>query len=214
MPQSLFIVGTDYSTFTRSVRIYCELMGVSYETGMTVHGETLALRSAALKDYHPFGKIPVLLQGELKIFETTAICRYLDALYPDKSLRPTAASDAALVDAWAQVISIYVDKAVLRDYVLEYAFPKGENGKVRLDIVAKALPAAHESLAVVSKQLAEQAFLCGKSFTLADAILLPILDYASQVPTKAKLFAGLDNLLRYVERLRAIPAVQKVISGK
>ena len=44
---------------------------------------------------HPFGKIPVLDHGDLRLFETGAITRYLNDTLPGKSLVPGNARDRA-----------------------------------------------------------------------------------------------------------------------
>ena len=49
---------------------------------------------------HPDGKVPVLEDGELTLFESSAICRYLAEHYGNGKLLPTNAAERALVAQW------------------------------------------------------------------------------------------------------------------
>jgi glutathione S-transferase len=47
---------------------------------------------------HPFGRVPVLEHGDLTLYETQAILRYLDRVLPPLALTPSAPQAAALMD--------------------------------------------------------------------------------------------------------------------
>lgn len=65
--------------------------------------------------FHPFGRIPALQDGDLIVFESRAICRYLVAKYAkdDSTLRlPTHPAKLAHFEQLASVEYSYFDPAV------------------------------------------------------------------------------------------------------
>jgi glutathione S-transferase len=75
----LEIIGFDISNWVRAARIACEEKGVPYE--LTTNGMTgiQDLKSAKYLALHPFGRIPAMRHGDVVLFETAAIGRYVDA---------------------------------------------------------------------------------------------------------------------------------------
>ncbi|WP_370298274.1 glutathione S-transferase family protein, partial [Pontibacterium sp.] len=176
MSAQVHILGPAFSSFVRSVMFCCEEKGISYETKFEIDGQSLSLNDDTHLQYHPFGKIPALIHGERTLFETATICRYLDATFDGPALQPDDVYQRAKVDEWAAALSSYVDKAIVRQYLLEFAFPKGPDGQVRMDKVAEAEPEVVRMLGIVEKQLGDNDFICGDKYTYADAILTPMLD--------------------------------------
>jgi glutathione S-transferase len=48
-----------------------------------------------LKDINPVGKVPVLVDGDLAVWDTLAIAEYVAEKFPDKKLWPSAVADRA-----------------------------------------------------------------------------------------------------------------------
>ena len=140
------IVGPAFSTFVRSVMIACEEKGIPYEVNPEVNGKKLSFGDKALFDLHPYGKVPVLITQLGTITETSSIIRYIDCLNDNNPLYPEDAFARAQVDQWSALISVYIDQAIVRSLLLEYAFPKGEKGSVRKDKVQEALPRGIEGV--------------------------------------------------------------------
>ncbi|WP_027856807.1 glutathione S-transferase family protein [Marinobacterium jannaschii] len=213
MTRSVHIFGPQFSSFVRSVQLCCEEKGISYSLGLEVGGKEIGFKSEEHFALHPFGKIPVLIDGDRVLCETASICRYLDTEFDGPALQPEAPEQRALVDQWCALLSIYVDKALVRDYLLEFAFPKGEGGTVRMDKVAEAQPAVLEALTLVAGQLDSKAYLMGNQLTLADLIIAPQLDYIAALPHGAELIAPDSALAAYVERLSQRESGQKVLKA-
>lgn len=202
------IHGPRFSTFVRSVMLCCEEKGVPYELGL----EKENAAGQRLSDLHPFGKLPVLLHGERVIYETAPICRYLDNAFEGAALQSDDPYQRALEDQWTHAITCYIDKPIVRDYLLEFAFPKGEGGSLRKDVVLANTPAVRQSLATLESQLAEQSFICGEQFSIADALLIPMLDYLSGLPQGIDLFEESQNCLLYIERMRERASCRRVLA--
>lgn len=206
------IVGPAFSTFVRSVLIACEEKGIPYEVNPEVSGKRLSFGDKELFDFHPYGKVPVLITEFGNISETSSIIRYLDSLNDNNKLYPADAFDKALVDQWSALISVYIDQAIVRNLLLEYAFPKGENGSVRMDKVQEALPGVLKALSVVNTQVEGTDYICGERLSAADLVLIPMLDYLQKTPDGAGLVEGYPAVSGYLSRVKERVSVAKVLA--
>lgn len=208
------IYGPQFSTMVRSVALVCEEKGLPYQVGMRLADEEIALKSARHLALHPFAKLPVIQHQGQVLFETAPICRYLDGVTADNPLQPESPYQIALVDQWCQALSLYVDQVLVRQFLLEFAFPKGEQGAIRMDVVAEVQPKVVAMLATLETQLGDKPFFCTDQYTVADALLTPMLDYLGNLPMAAQLFAQAPNLHAYIERMRARASGQNVLLAK
>ena len=194
--ESIKLYGATFSYFVRAARLMCNIKGLDHEVTQAPFGEEIAFFGEQHQQLNTFKKMPVLIQGDLILPETTAIARYLDTL-AEPALFPPAPADKAKVDALATQLSIYAARAVVADVILEFAFPKGENGEVRLDVAKAALPNAQETLAWISRNIGDRHYFYGDHFTACDAYVIPMLDYLLQLPEP---FNQIDsNLQRYYD---------------
>lgn len=208
----IHIYGPRFSNFVRSVMLVCEEKQLAYTVGFEVEGNNVAFKGEQHLKWHPFGKIPVLLEGTLAIPETASICRYLDE---DKQLQPQQNNQVfAQHDALCALISINIDKALVRDYLSEFAFPKGDNNSIRFDIIKKVQPKAAATIAIIEQMLLEETALTSKEFTIADALLAPMLHYISCLPAGFNLVADYPNVEQYLANVMTRPSCQKVLTAK
>lgn len=211
MSAQVHILGPQFSTFVRSVMLCCEEKGVTYSHGFSLEGKAIEMKSKEHLALHPFGKIPVLLHGERKLFETATICRYLDAEFAGSALQPEDSYDRALVDQWCAAIALYFDQSIVRQYLLEFAFPKGESGSIRMDKVSEAQPRVNELLQMLEVQLGSASFICGDKYSIADALVTPMLDYLANLPHAADLLEPNPGIAAYIERMRKRESGLKVL---
>ncbi|NQZ27352.1 MAG: glutathione S-transferase family protein [Colwellia sp.] len=209
--ETIHIYGPSFSNFVRTVMLVCEEKKLAYSVGFEVAGKEVAFKSEQHLGLHPFGKIPVLLDKGLVLPETASICRYLDA---DKTLQPNNSLAFARHDALCALISIDIDKILVREYLLEFAFPKGENNSVRFDVVKDVQPKVATTLALIEKMLDEENSLSSEQFTIADALLAPILHYISCLPAGFNLLADYPKVEQYLANLMTRPSCQKVLIAK
>lgn len=209
--QAVLIIGMQFSTFVRSVQLCCEEKGIPYTIGSEFNGQLIKPGTPELFALHPFGKIPVLVHGDRQLIETASICRYLDAAFAGPALQPEEPWLRAQVDQWTALLALYIDQVIVRRYLLEFVFPKGEDGSVRQEVVDAAKPELTRILTLLDEQLAEGTFLVGDTFTIADAIAAPMLDYLSGLPAAEGFLVDLPRLVAYVDRLRKRPSAAKVL---
>src|SRR5215203_380109 len=88
------IYGPDYSTYARTVRLALEEKPAEYrlEPIHIIGGEG---QQASYLQRHPFGKVPAFEHDGFRMYETDAITRYIDQVFPGKRLQPSDARQAA-----------------------------------------------------------------------------------------------------------------------
>ncbi|HLG80339.1 MAG TPA: glutathione S-transferase family protein [Bradyrhizobium sp.] len=185
------ILGSLRSTYTRVVRMVCEEKGIDYILTETLRG------APELRRIHPFGKMPVLRDGDFELCESKAIATYLDRRFPGPQLIPDDPRLAALTEQWVSLVNTIMDATLIRTYLFAYAMPKTADGTPDQSTIEAVTPAVRTQLAVLDHAVAATGYLVGDKFTLADINLMPILYYIRQMPEGAAALALDTRLGRY-----------------
>jgi len=191
------IYGAAASTFVRTVRMAAEEKGIAYEMARVGDGTPGSLGSAEHRKLHPFGKIPAFSDGEVTLWESTAICRYIDEAYDGPRLQPEDLLERVRMDQWISAGMDYVIPNAVRNYVQQFIFPSGANGKPDMAKIEVAKPKVREHMLIMDQQLGGRTWLAGDSITIADLLFAPALSYVGSVPGGMDAFEGCENLGRW-----------------
>lgn len=161
------------STFSRRVRIVAHEKGLS-PNYVFVDMAKRAHRGEAHLALNPYGKVPVLKDGDLVIYESTAVMEYLEAKFPEPSLLPDTPEDRARVAMYVKCCDLY-----MAPHVGAIIFPRRFFPKDRWDLEAQgaAQKAIEKHLAVIERDLEGKSFLVAERFTLADVVYIPFLHF-------------------------------------
>ncbi|MSP68183.1 MAG: glutathione S-transferase family protein, partial [Alphaproteobacteria bacterium] len=121
------IHGIPQSTFVRTARMTCIEKGVSHMV------DPLGIGSAELRKLNPFGKVPAMTHDHVQLFETLAICRYIDEAFDGPRLQPMDTVARARMTQWSSVINDYVYSTAIRRFVLAYIFAKSPPDRAVID---------------------------------------------------------------------------------
>jgi glutathione S-transferase len=169
----------------------CELLPVDLSKGAQKEPGFLAV--------NPFGRVPVLVDGDLTLWESQAILAYLG----EKTGRLWPGSAAGRADAlkWLFFLSQHVmppaGEVALRIRAKVLGIPLDEATVARGE---KALPSA---LAVLEGQLAKNKWLVGAEFSLVDCGYCPVLNVVEKAGFS---LAGYPKVSAYLDACRARPA--------
>ena len=153
---------------------------------------------------NPHGKIPVLKDGDLVIWESCAILRYLAAAYGDAPFWPKGARERAVVDMWAE----WGKNELAQGFTVPIFWPRVRTpAKDRdADAMQRAIMRFNGYLGKLAHQLEGQLFVCGADFTAADITIGHLLYrwFAIDVPRDP------NSLVEaYYARLTERPAYQE-----
>ncbi|KAL0778837.1 hypothetical protein CaCOL14_005095 [Colletotrichum acutatum] len=134
---SIKLWGSVTSACTHRVLITLNELGLKYNLTQVnlMRGEQRD--PAYIEEQHPFGRIPVIHDGDLQLFKFRAICRYLVTKYggPSSSLDAVVSDDPVKIGKFEKALSIDCSKFLLRP--------------VRQDIVQREAMEEESSLADV-----------------------------------------------------------------
>ena len=191
------LIGPEFSTYVRTARIACVEKGISHDLNTDHLSGPESLKSEAHLAFHPFGRIPVMLHGDFRLFETSAICRYIDATFDGPALIPSERRQAALMEQWISAYNDYINPAILRRHILPYAFPQGPDGTPDREVIDAGLPDVANMLKILNSALESGPYFLGQTPTIADFFLLPAIDYLRTTPEGPDLLAGAPNVWRH-----------------
>lgn len=202
----------DFAPNCRRVRILLA------EKGVVIAGDKVDIMAGenltdAYKAINPHGLLPVLeLDDGARIWESTAICRYLEALHPEPNLLGSDPLETATVEMWerrADFDGMFAVVEYFRNAVpaLENRGIPGrddfaqvpalvERGKARVEVFFRH----------IENRLGESEYLAGDRFTNADIVALCVTDFAT--------FAGMAvpedcrNVQRWYDAVSARPSAK------
>ncbi len=87
MSERPILYGYGASTYVRTALLAFEEKGVEYDF-VTVASWDGYRKDPAFANLHPFAKVPILDHREARIYETLAICTYVDEVFDGPSLQP------------------------------------------------------------------------------------------------------------------------------
>ena len=162
----------------------------------------LADKPAWFLKISPLGKTPVLLVGDVPIFESAVILEYLEDTQA-KSLHPAAALARAEHRGWIEFGS-----AVLNDIAGLYTAPD--------DAAFKAKVFQLESrFARLEARVVAAPWFDGEQFSLVDAVFAPVFRYFDVFDEIADfgILGGKPKLARWRNSLAARPSVRAAVSA-
>ena len=199
----------------RSSATRCQLaleeLGVPYEK-IRIHLDKGEQKAPDFLAINPNGKIPALVDGDVKLFESLAIILYLGERYgSEKGLWPKAGTreqgEALSWTLWsASEIHHALFGVVMNGCDIPWAHPKEKRSAFIAEEGRKGWAA---SIAILDRHLAGRDYLLGKSYSLADTALGSVVMMG---PMFAQLPLDGQNVTAWLGRLQSRPTFGKVMS--
>lgn len=179
------------SPFSRRVRLALALKGLSAELR---DARANPEYTADVQRLNPMHTVPVLVDAERVIADSTAICHYLDRKYPEPPLWPSGVAGAeafelaALTDSAIQVLTdLGMRYHVLHDH------PSFE--QVRSNHVGRAQRALDVVAEKVSARGLASGPLCGAAWSGADIAVFSTVAWLEGLPKRAPTFAPAQQVV-------------------
>lgn len=166
-----------------------------------IHGGTDTPEFRAMS---PHGLVPVLRDGDLVVWESAAILRYLAARYATAPFWPEDPVARAPVDMWAE----WAKTTLAAAFSQPIFWPRVRTPAAQRDTaaLAKAVERFDGYLAVLEAQIGAGAYVLGADFTLADIVAGHLLYryYTIDIPRRDR-----PGLQAYYARLADRPAYRE-----
>lgn len=149
---------------------------------------------------NPTGKVPTLVDGDMVLFESAAICEYLTDKY--KKFMPVVGSqDYYLVKQWSYFVLTNLDPLASRVFGCDFFF---EQNSTTQHIRQLAVEQVMRFLKVLDERLQESEYLVGNTITLADIYLTCALGSLRHT----NMVHDYRNLRAHYEKCTSRPAFQ------
>ncbi|KAL3647998.1 hypothetical protein CASFOL_008966 [Castilleja foliolosa] len=161
---------------------------------------------------NPFGEVPALEDGDLKLFESRAINQYIAYAYADKGTQLVFDDPRkmAIVSVGLEIEAHQYDPPAAR--LTKELYVKPLLGVATDDAIVKEQEAQlGKVLDVYESRLVQSKYLCGPTFTLADLHHLPTLDHLMKTRVKA-VFDARPHVSAWCADILARPAWLKVVA--
>lgn len=100
---SIVLYHSPKSSASRRVRLCLEEKGLEYEAHV-IDLSTQQQHSPEYLKINPMGVVPTILHDGRALHESSTICEYLDAVFPDPPLRPADPYDLAQMRNWIRYV--------------------------------------------------------------------------------------------------------------
>ncbi|WP_066269132.1 glutathione S-transferase family protein [Hydrogenophaga palleronii] len=201
------------STAAMVPHILLEDIGVPYER-VWVDPQSGGHKTPAYLALNPNGLIPVLVDGDLVLYETAAICLHLSDTHPQAGLMPAMGTrDRAHAYKWLMWLT-----NTLQATLIVYFYPERWADSGHTDVAAEVRRNAQARVGPLLDQLdAELArhggpWFMGEHFTLLDAYVFTLCRWTrhfSSAPARKR-----PHLGPYLQRMLARPSMQRVMANE
>lgn len=205
------LISGPLSLFAKKVEIALAEKAIAYERALAAFTQTegYSPRHPEVLAHNPKRQVPVLIDGDLALYDSTIIIEYLEDAYPSPPLFPKAPRERAR----CRLLELYADEIILAS--LQPLMHRNEPGATaRPDWAAKEQKAAQcetalsTHYAALDAQLGARDYLCG-DFSAADIAAFLQLFYAQRLGGPSMKPHG--ALWGWYRRMKARPTVRAVI---
>jgi glutathione S-transferase len=165
---TLKVLGKASSINVRKVLWTCAVIGIAYDREDWGAG----FRSTATDEFrklNPNALVPVLIDGDLVLWESHTICRYLASKHERTDLLPAAPQERAQVEMWMDWQAGELNNSWRYAFM---ALVRKSPTHTDASAIAAGIAGWNKHIGIIASQLARTgAFIAGSSFTLADIVI-------------------------------------------
>ena len=189
---------------SRSQRILwlLEEIDVDYEVVRYERDETTRLAPETLKEIHPLGKSPVVVDGEHRLHESGAITDYLIRTYAGGQLAPEPGSTE--YEAYVEWLHYAEGSAMLPLLLRLYTSRLGE---AAAPLMPRIDSETENHFAFMNNEMTGREFFVGSSLTGADIMM----SFPLEAARARGILAAYPALSAYVDRIQARPAYLRAL---
>jgi glutathione S-transferase len=200
------------SLFSRKVEIALYEKGLAFERIEVAFSQTKGYspKHPDVLAINPKGQVPVLVDGDLSLYDSTVILEYLEDAYPEPALYPVASKDRAR----CRLLDVYGDEVMLAPlrFLMHRTEPRPddlERWEAKELKAREAEPALAVHFAELDRKLQGRDYLCG-AFSAADIAVFMTVFWTRRLGGPS--LRGHENLAGWCDRLEGRPAFAKVVS--
>lgn len=198
------IYGHFMSPPTNQARLTASAVGVAHEY---VHIDLTkgAHRAPEYLAINPYGRVPALVDGDLKLAESCAISRYL-ASKAKSDLYPEDVAERAIVDQWMDYAAHHI-RANMGRILFNRVVAPLMGVEVDERSIKEGGQALDANMPIVDAQLAKSRYVAGGRMTIADTAMTAAMEPFEMLGYSIENF---PNVVRWRNAIMAEPFYKKV----
>jgi glutathione S-transferase len=196
--------GRATSSNVQKVRWALGELGLSYEH-IPLAGRYGGNKTPEYLAMNPNGTVPTLRDGDLVLWESHAILRYLAAEYGAASLWPASPGERAICDQWTDWAVAEFQKGWIEVFWLLVRTPEAQRDAERIE---RTIALTERLLGILDGGLASRPWLGGERFTYAD---IPVGVAMYRWTTMPIARQSHPNVERWHRALRERPAYREAV---
>ena len=206
----LYIGNKNYSSWSMRPWVMLKNAGIAFEE-VKVHFDSFAAGSkfrGVMDQVSPVGKVPVLIDGDLAVWDTLAIAEYAAETFPEKQLWPTDRAERARArSVCAEMHSGFANLRGACMMNIEASLP--DAGALALRDKPAVVADVRRIEAMWGELLSKHGgpYLFGSRFTIADAYYAPVC-----MRFKTYALSNKPQINAYIESIRSAPGVKDWIA--
>ncbi len=193
------------SPYAQKVKLALLEKGISFETAMP---DIFAGGGAEFTEANPRREVPALIDGDVKIFDSTIILEYLEDKWPTPPMLPSSPAERARVRMIEEICDTYYEAINWALYEIRFF---GRASGTQADALTVR---AGEQIAGVNarlgRELGRREYFNGSAFGWGDLSVLPPVNAAALNGFPPP---GGSPLARWLDRVRERPSVQQVLAA-
>ena len=201
------------STAAMVPHILLEEIGVPYQRVLVDRVQN-AHKTPDYLNLNPNGLIPVLVDGELVLYETAAICLHLSDRHPQGALAPPLGSaERAHLYKWLMWLTNTLQATLIVYFYPDRVVAPG-NSAGAAEVKAQAEVRIGGMLEQLDTELAKRGgpWFAGEAYSLLDAYVFTLCRWTRNFASPAA--RTRPQLGPYLQRMLARPAVQRVLAAE
>ena len=202
------VYGPNFSTYVRATRLTLAEKPAPYQLVEIAFMQGAHKQDDFLKR-NPFGKVPAFEHDGVRLYETSAIIRYIDRSFGGAKLQPSDVKQLAKMDQVISIVDSFAYGAMIGKLVWQRIVTPMTGGTPDEAVVKEALPTIRICLAEFERILGDSQWFGGASISLGDLHLAPIFAYMVNTPESEDLMKSHGKLAKWWERMSARDSMAK-----
>ncbi len=208
---SVKIYGVPMSPYVQAARLGLTEKGVDFEMVPVSPADTRTPEHLAR---HPFGKMPTMDHDGFALYETQAILRYADQVFPGPFLEPAAPQEVARMNQIIGIVDCYLHRCWMGDIAFERLVAPHAFGRPADDArIQAALSQARVCAESLEAIIAASPYLTGATLTLADLHLAPHYNYFRHTDESRPILEDKPKLARWFASICERESVKAILLG-
>ncbi len=200
----IIVHGIPGSPYVRMPLLACEEKHAPYRVATMQFGQNKTPEYLARQ---PFGRIPVIEHDGFWLYESAAVIRYIDQVFPGPSLTPSDSKAQARMNQVMGIVDWYVMPTISAGIGWNRIIAPMLGALVDEAAVANAIPGATTCIRALEQLLGNSTYMAGDTVSLADLMLIAHLELFPDSPEGATILEG-SPLLCWIDRMRDRPSVR------